>query len=177
MKTFLLYILSSPGGEIRYVGQTTKSLAERLKTHLKPSSLIRKCHKSSWLKSLVDQGEIPDITLLQSFYNHVDLDEAEIYWIRELRERGFRLVNDATGGKGAKNLSPEARAKIGEALKGRRASLETRARMRAAHKGKIHGPGTREKLSAYRKGRLHSPETRVKMSISQRLRQASKGIA
>jgi len=79
--------------------------------------------------------------------------------------------------KGKKH-TPETRAKMSEAhkgrlspMKGRRHTPETRAKISEAHKGKKHTPETRAKISEALKGRLspmkgrrHTPETRAKMS-------------
>jgi hypothetical protein len=70
-------------------------------------------------------------------------------------------------------VTAETRAKIAAAQKGRTHSPEARARMSAARKGRRFGPRspeTKAKLSAALKGRArgpHSPETRARMSAAQ----------
>ena len=72
--------------------------------------------------------------------------------------------------KKGKVHSPETRAKIGAARKGRTHAPETRAKIGAASKGRTHTPEARAEIGAvhkgntYRKGKKHSPETRAKMS-------------
>src|SRR5437763_786047 len=78
--------------------------------------------------------------------------------------------------KRGRTLSPETRAKISQALKGKPRkphSPETRARMSEAHKGKSHSPETRAKISAAKKGEPHkplTPEHRARMSEAQQRR-------
>ena len=59
----------------------------------------------------------------------------------------------AAGSNPRRPLSPEHRAKIGAASRGRTHSPETRAKMSAAHKGHEVSPETRARMSAAKKGR------------------------
>jgi group I intron endonuclease len=59
-------------------------------------------------------------------------------------------------------FSPEARAKISAAQKGKPKSAETKAKISAAMKGKVGHKG-------WRKGRKHTTETKAKMSIAKKL--------
>jgi hypothetical protein len=56
----------------------------------------------------------------------------------------------------------------GDGVSGFTHSPETRAKLSAANKGKTLSPETREKLSAARKGETFSPETRAKMSAAKK---------
>ena len=76
-----------------------------------------------------------------------------------------------------KNPSPETRAKLSAALRGRHFSDEHRAKISAALRGNKHGrgcrgrkcsPETRAKIAATSKGRMVSPETRAKISAANR---------
>jgi hypothetical protein len=62
--------------------------------------------------------------------------------------------------------SPEHRANIGKAGKGRIHSEETKRKIAASHIGKTHLPETIEKLRTIKLGTKHSPETRAKISAS-----------
>jgi len=64
--------------------------------------------------------------------------------------------------------TPEAKAKIGQAHKGKIVSDETRAKMSAVHKEKIVSDETRAKMSAVHKGKIFSDETRAKLSAVQK---------
>jgi hypothetical protein len=67
-----------------------------------------------------------------------------------------------------RRLSPEHRANIAAALKGRQFSAETRARMSEALKGRQFSAEHRANISAAKKGRPLSAETRARMSEAQR---------
>lgn len=56
-----------------------------------------------------------------------------------------------------KTFTPEHRANMSAALRGRPCSPETRAKMRVAHKGKVLSPEHREKISAAKKGKRLPP--------------------
>jgi len=64
--------------------------------------------------------------------------------------------------------TPETRAKMRIANKGRYPSFETRARISAAKKGRKHSPETRAKISATTKGRPWLPARRAKMSAAKK---------
>ena len=67
--------------------------------------------------------------------------------------------------------TPETRAKMSAANKGRYPSLETRAKMSEWQIGKKHSPETRAKISAVKKGRATGPRTEeVKAKISTALK-------
>jgi len=171
MANFLIYVLSGPDGEIRYVGQTTKTLNRRLREHLQPSCLKKPSHRTHWLKGLVDIGERPTIALLQVLYGEGDANAAEIYWIAWCRQNGYRLVNDAEGGCGVRGLSAETRQKMSDAKKGmvpKCSSLpkseSTKELIRQAHIGKKASEETKIKMGNSRRGRKHTDETKRLMS-------------
>lgn len=58
-------------------------------------------------------------------------------------------------------------------MAGRAHTPETRAKMSAAHKGKVPTIETRVRLSSWQRGRVHTPEARAKMSASQKGRRAT----
>ena len=185
----IVYVLYDENGEVRYVGQTTKSLEERIKEHLWSSSLRRPGHKNHWLRSMLARGERPTGRILQGFNTKEDLDGAERYWIRFLKERGCRLVNDTDGGEGLRNPSPETRARMSAAKagkpswkKGTHLSLETREKIRQANLGKRASEETKRKMSEARRGRpCKNPEAhrlgrlgwRASLEQRERMRQAA----
>jgi hypothetical protein len=65
-----------------------------------------------------------------------------------------------------RNLTPEARAKMGAANKGRSPSPETLAKRSASLKGHPTSQETKAKISAALKGRQYSAETLTKMSVA-----------
>ena len=76
--------------------------------------------------------------------------------------------NLETGGKSGGRLSPEARAKLSAAHKGKIISPEHRAKLSKAGKGRINSPETRAKMSEARRGKSLSPESRAKISEARR---------
>jgi hypothetical protein len=184
-------------GELRYIGQTSTTLAQRLAGHTCLSSYNQKRHSSRWVRSLLRQGLFPDIQELDTASSQEDLDTKEVGWILRCRQDGFRLTNIAVGGLGGRGPATlETRLKISRAQKGRprkKHTVETRIRMSASHKGRRHNLpehfqkladakrgvprpyGVRAKISASkkgnpsnRKGSRHTEEARSKISESRR---------
>jgi hypothetical protein len=112
-----------------------------------------------------------------------DGNEAERAWIVTYRLEGHNLVNATDGGEGGtpseevrKKLvdaayrrpppSPETRAKISAAGRGRVVSAETRARISAGMKGKTRTREHQNNLSAALRGKKRGPEARARMSAA-----------
>ena len=76
--------------------------------------------------------------------------------------------NLETGGKSGGKLSPEARAKLSAAHKGKIITPEHRAKLSKTLKGRIISPETRAKISAANKGKIITPEHRAKLSAARR---------
>ena len=142
-----IYTLADRDGNVRYVGKTDLPIAVRLTRHMYDKSNNHKVH---WIQSL---GYTPTIDALEVVPSDLG-DDAEIFWISQLRFLGCRLVNTLAGGTGAS--------------KGVRRSAESRARMSAAAKGRPPISNvTREKLRALaiarNTGRVVSQATREKI--------------
>lgn len=92
-----------------------------------------------------------------------ELAVAEARFIQEThagtRDHGYNLD---TFIQGRKTVSPETRAKLSVALKGRQVSAETRAKISAAKMGKRPSPEARAAMSLAQTGRKHSDETLLK---------------
>lgn len=142
MRSSVYGLINGDTMELRYIGQTTNSM-QRLRIHKLAKS--HNPHLNNWLRAtnwnMITLERDPD-----------DIDEAEIRWIREMREQGARLLNIEPGGNGR---SFETRAKISAAKKGRPHSDEHRAKISIAMIGHKNGLGYR-----------HSAETRARMSVS-----------
>jgi hypothetical protein len=163
----IIYLLSDPRTrKIRYVGQTSKTLERRLRTHLH-SAPHRKTHVSRWITSLLTEGVVPEIHAVEQGIEDPDvLDALEKAWIIYGREYGWDLTNNAAGGRVNRGFraTEETRAKLREAHLGKTMSTETRQRMSAAQAGHTrHTPETRAAVSAVHKGKVVSQETREKM--------------
>ena len=145
-----IYCLTEPhSGEIRYVGKSNKP-AERLRHHLKDKTA---CHRTVWLAKLSREGSRPIVVPLEECSEEI-WQERERYWIAFLRKNGADLVNGTEGGEGNINPSPEVRAKMSQAKKGKpppnkgkQHSAETRARLSISHMGKPMLPQTRAAIA------------------------------
>lgn len=91
---FRVYGLQDPEtSEIRYVGQTTNRLGQRLAEHCGPD-LRKKTLKTAWVRALLERGKEPEILLLEEVQGtRQDAYQAETAWIRRLRGQGHRLLN------------------------------------------------------------------------------------
>lgn len=134
MPNITVYGLRVPGGSIRYVGQTTKDVHERLGRHQKTARFGSNYPVHRWMRKHVD---VELIVLVDDAVWDVD----EIAQIEKLRLDGLVLLNCNAGGFGMRDPSPETRAKMSAAKIGRPASEETRQRMSAALKGRSRNNG------------------------------------
>ena len=186
-----LYKLSDPRypDDIRYIGQTSKSLKNRLSIHISPKSLISKTHKNNWIKSLLDINILPSITLLEE----VSIEEwntKEIFWIKFYRDLGYRLTNSTDGGEGMLNPNEETRKKLSIASSGDKNpnfgikrsdkinkkindirviihTEETKKIIGEKSLGRKHTDKTKKIISEANIGKVVSEETRRKISESQ----------
>ena len=135
----LIYGLVDPRTEeLRYIGQTMKTLKKRLSQHLAEIKTKKNSLKLGWLRELSKLGCQPDIVVLDE-YDAVEptkeqtknwLDTNEVLAIDFYREAGCRLTNMTDGGEGTrlfgpangtwgKPVSDERKKKISESLVGR----------------------------------------------------------
>lgn len=159
---------------LRYVGQTTKSLAIRLTGHLCPSSLRQKSHVYAWLRKLIRLGLRPSIQLLSEADNQTELDNLEIRLIAEARARGEDLTNISNGGSGSAGhtVSTETREKIAAAQRGvprPKHTAEWKARMSALMAGRCTNPPEHYiRIAELKRGSTHSPEVRARISAAKK---------
>lgn len=119
--------------EVRYVGKTHRVPESRLKEHI-AYSLSGESHLARWIRKI---DAVPSIVILEQ--DPEDLNEAERFWISNLRKQGIHLVNMTDGGDGMS--------------KGTKLSLITRERISRAKIGNKFSLGHKN-ASRYR----HSPE-------------------
>jgi len=136
---------------VRYVGKTIWTLEERLVGHLREARKGAKTHKSCWIRQMLNQGQIPTITILE--FADGNGNKEEITWIKYFRDHEVDLTNGTDGGDGGSPTS-ETRKKISLTSKG--------------HPGVIHSLKTRREISTKLKGRHLSEETKRKISIAQK---------
>lgn len=175
---------------VRYVGQS-KDPGNRFEGHLRDSD---KTHKVHWIQSLLTNGKMPVLGILEVIENCSDVEWriAERKWIAILANAGHRLTNADPGGIGRGTMSDETRKRISRKNKGRRHSKETieryflgvypsedsRKKMSESQRRRFSMAGsvTKKMLNGLKKGwsRVVTDEERRKISIAQKLRPRSK---
>lgn len=130
-----IYALCDPDTlEVRYVGKA-KDLAFRIRSHRWESRNQRyNTRKANWLRSL--KGREPVVMVLAEVADD-GWEEAERFWIAEMRDRGCDLTNHTDGGEGWRGNSHSEEAK----QKMRNAALRNGAK-----------PPSRKGLSSWNKG-------------------------
>lgn len=88
--------------EIKYVGLTTNSLAERLDQHVKEASSGKDTAKCRWIRSVLKAGFHPLIRLIEEVAEEDEIGDRERFWIASLKKAGCMLVNSTSGGEGTK---------------------------------------------------------------------------
>lgn len=157
-----VYGLYDPRDEaLRYIGQTTLSLARRLCSHITRKELSNRRHVTSWLKQLTGLGLLPRIEELAVAYSRVELDTLEIKFISEAHSRGAKLTNHTRGGRG---------------MSGYILSEETRRKMSVSRTGFHHDAAAKAKISAANKGLIRSNELKKQWSITHRSERTSQQI-
>lgn len=136
MKTTFIYCLREPDtGSIRYVGKSDNP-KKRLSSHLSEAR-DKNCHRKVWLHSLKSRGLRPVLEIVDEVpVEH--WQQLEVAYIEFFKACGFDLTNNAAGGGGVCDPSPEVRERQRMCRLGKKLSTETRAKMSAAHKGENH---------------------------------------
>jgi hypothetical protein len=176
METYYIYTLENPTtNEIRYVGYTKKSLPQRLNMHLKNVNEAiggkRQWNKRlSWIKSLLAADILPVINELDVCYSKQNAYELEIYWIEQMKQWGFSLVNMTLGGDGGDTFSQQSAEvqksisdKISLKLSGRPRSIDTIDKWRDSleeHGHWLSKPGAVHPM----KNKTHSKKSKAQMS-------------
>jgi len=91
-------LIDPPTGAVRYIGQTVRSLRDRLREHREDAVLDpTQGAKQQWLYGLHRAGIAPRIVELARV-PYLERDRAEQWWIAEYRRRGTDLLNLSPGG-------------------------------------------------------------------------------
>lgn len=99
MRRIFIYTLSDPRtGEVRYVGKTT-DIYYRLARHISDAKRSTRRRKDAWLKGIINVGLSPVLDILEECKDE-DWKTTEQYWISQLKNWGFRLLNETLGGEG-----------------------------------------------------------------------------
>lgn len=174
-----IYSLIDPvTDEIRYIGQTCRTLNRRLNNHL---WCDHNKYKTEWLNSLRKKGMRPIIKLIEKC-NKDERFEREKYWIN-FYGKLYNLLNFTEDGsvgykkehnmeimlskiKGSK-ITDEHKKAISEANKGRQMSEKTRQKIRLANIGRKASAETRLKLSISHLGQIRSKEATERARLKQ----------
>jgi group I intron endonuclease len=134
MNKVIIYSLSDPvSGVVKYIGQTSKTLNERIKSHLKDANYKKNNKRIAWINSLTKKGKIPVIEIIDEVPEE-DWIFWEMYWIEQFKVWGFNLKNGTKGGDGIKGYVYTEEDK--KKMRGRVLSDETKEKMSKAKKGK-----------------------------------------
>lgn len=80
--------------ELRYIGQTTRSFAMRMRGHISRQCRRKQPRLSAWVNFVVATwGVYPDIRPIEGCENLTQLRERESFHIRNHIARGFNLLN------------------------------------------------------------------------------------
>lgn len=141
----IVYALSHPDtNEIRYIGQTIKTIERRFSCHLCKAKSGIKWPVYDWIRKLLKNNKIPKIFVIS---NNAKWNETESIYIKHFKSIGFRLLNITLGGGGQlgmkhskKSIEKMRLARKGKPspMKGKKASIKTRQKQRLAKLGKAH---------------------------------------
>lgn len=168
-------------GEVRYVGKTIKTPEARLSGHIRNAKAGKPAHVYCWMRTL---SAPPLIVVIESNVPVDELNDEERRWIFVMRMLRVRLTNLTDGGDGGtlaaeplarmteRLRSPEIRARLATARRGKTASAETRAKQSASQLQRVTAESQEMKArrAAASRGKKASPELRAKLSDAQRRR-------
>lgn len=99
----IIYKITSPSGKT-YVGQTVRSFEKRMQEHRQETS------GCTWIKRAIQKyGDEMKHEIMEENIPHGQLDEREIYWIKELHSLAPSGYNLSTGGYYSKGFTQEAK--------------------------------------------------------------------
>lgn len=163
----IIYKIKNIITDKEYIGQTTKTLNKRIKEHEYNTIKGGKCYiHNSMRKYGFNEFKF---SILCECDSRNDLDEKEIFFIKEyntLFPHGYNLTN---GGKGSSGYHPskETRLKIGKGNKGKTVPLKIRKQISISSKGKIRTKEHCKNISKGLTGKKQSEEHRKNNSKGQ----------
>lgn len=155
MQKTVIYLLRDPrNGDVRYVGKTAQSLAERLMKHL--SDKRKNPHKQAWLNQLRSEGLVPIIEPIVSA-DEKSWAALERWWIRLYNSIAPGLVNVTDGGDTGYVYTEESRRRISEGLRGKGHGERWRSDHSRRMTGrKIHTEERKREMSRRMTGNTHA---------------------
>lgn len=166
----IVYSLTCKLNGKQYVGQTTHTIKERFNQHARKNSVVGKAICKHGRENFL-------CTVLKVCASKEELNRWEKFFIVLLNTKVPHGYNLTDGGEGTVGLerTPEHRAKISAARKGKALSLRHRAKIGAAETGeknhffgKHHTDEARAKISTANTGKKRTAEVRAKMSETRR---------
>ena len=154
MKVFI-YVLKHPvTEEVRYVG-LTRDPARRLHNEI---NYPHTKHLKNWVNSLKAESLKPSMEIVEETEEGLAC-AVERKWIADMKARGCRLINFTDGGERGYTCSPEYRAALSAAMRGKKKkplSDERKAKISAQHKG-TKKPWVSARLREFNKSRRGIP--------------------
>jgi len=184
-RSFYLYGIYCPyNDDLKYIGITTGTLCNRLKSHLRKPTNGK---IALWFKELKKDGKLPEIKLIMSFNNYTDLLKGEINEIKKHKDSGVVLYNIADGGyinpMYGKKHTIDARLKISQHHKGlkrtEKQKEERKILLKKLWSDDIWSSLVRTKMLGNKNslGHKHSDESKLLMSKTHIERGYNKGKA
>lgn len=153
---------------VRYIGKTMHP-ETRLNAHIRNSKYL-KCHRSSWIVSLLRDGIQPTMRIVSICPESV---WQEFERVTVAKYKSENLTNGNEGGigggtpepwviekisKSRKAIAPRIAEKLSVSIKKKWQDPEYRERLCAAHRGKKQSPEVIEKRIMPMRGRVHSEQ-------------------
>lgn len=100
-KTYIYSLVCPLDGKVKYVGKANDPKS-RFRKHksLGDTNTGDNIAKNEWIKSLLDQGLLPILEILEEV-EITEWKEKEKFYVRQFREQGLELFNICGGGNGA----------------------------------------------------------------------------
>jgi hypothetical protein len=154
---------------IRYVGQARRP-NKRRSWHLSAARGGRAGLVYDWMRSVLQDGHVPQMVMLEECDGEPLGNEREKSWVAKLMSEGHALTNRTAGGKGTSGWkhSDATKAAIGAVHRGKAVAPEAVARMIAAKRGKPLSPEHRRNIGNGLRGRKATQATREKIANGKR---------
>lgn len=178
-KPVIIYGLVDPiTNEMGYVGQTTRTLGDRLRSHIHRALVERPSLRvSQWIAKIVAAGVRPEIVALEVVPVGHDWREPERFWIASMTAMGCRLSNMTDGGDIGSLMSADSRERLSRSMTGKPVTAEARAKISAANKGRKLTPEQIERRAAAQRGAKRSAEFAALCAERQRSRKGTYSLS
>lgn len=161
----LIYAFVDAEGRVFYIGKTC-NLNRRSKEHLFEVKRGNTLPKYNKLRKLINSGiEFSNlIKIIEENISCEDIDEREIFYIKKMREEGYKLKNLTSGGTKGLKFNKQTIEKMKKSRTGFKFSEESKKKISESRKGMIFTEEHKKKLSIARKKRITTQETKDKAS-------------